>query len=61
MRLQGPYPAEPVVVAAAATPEVNEAPVPLPATGSPYSLMVAVGVLLTVAGIGLKWGTPRLR
>jgi hypothetical protein len=64
--IAGAYPAEPVVVAAAAAaeaaaPEVNETPVPLPATGSPYSLMVAVGVLLTVAGIGLKWGTPRLR
>jgi len=55
------YPAEPLTVAEAAAPPVPETPVRLPATGSPYTLMVAIGIVLTVAGIGLKWGTPRLR
>jgi hypothetical protein len=59
--IAGAYPAEPLVVAQAAAPEVPETPATLPATGSPYTLMVAVGILLTIAGIGLKWGTPRLR
>jgi len=62
-----PAPQPPVEIAQARTepapaPEpAPAAPAPLPATASPYFLLAALGSLATIAGLGLKRGSARVR